>query len=80
MKVMDKAKILTKRSVDSVLNEREILCQLEHRFIVNMHCSFQNRENLYLLIDYLDGGDLRYYINRDFVFNEDQIRNFSKVS
>lgn len=76
MKVMGKAKIITKRSVSSVLNEREILCLLEHPFIVNMHCSFQNSENLYLLIDYLDSGDLRYYINRDYVFNEDQIRTF----
>lgn len=79
MKVMDKAKIITKKSVSSVLNEREILCQLENRFIVNMHCSFQDRENLYLLIDYLDGGDLRYYIHRDYAFNEEQIRKSSWI-
>lgn len=33
-----------------------------------MHAAFQDRENLYLLIDYLEGGDLRYYINRQYVF------------
>lgn len=43
MKVMDKAKIITKKSVNSVINEREILCTLNHNFIVNMHCSFQDR-------------------------------------
>lgn len=68
MKVMDKAKIITKKSVSSVLNEREILCRLNHPFIVNMHCAFQDRDNLYLLIDYLEGGDLRYYINRQYIF------------
>jgi serine/threonine protein kinase len=43
MKVMDKAKIITKKSVSSVLSEREILCQLNHPFLVNMHCAFQDR-------------------------------------
>ena len=38
-----------------------------------MTCAFQDRENLYLLLDYLDGGDLRYYINRHYNFNEEQI-------
>lgn len=29
-----------------------------------MVAAFQDRENLYLAMDYLSGGDLRYYINR----------------
>lgn len=40
-----------------------------------MKCAFQDRENCYLLMDYLDGGDLRYYINRNYTFNEEQISN-----
>lgn len=38
-----------------------------------MHCAFQDRDSLYLLIDYLEGGDLRYYINRSYAFSEQQI-------
>ena len=37
-----------------------------------MHCAFQDRENLYLVMDYLEGGDLRYYINRRYNFTEDR--------
>ena len=73
MKVIDKAKVITKKSVNSVMNERELLSKLNHPFIVNMVCAFQDRENLYLLIDYLDSGDLRYYINRNYEFSEGQI-------
>lgn len=40
MKEMAKARILTKRSVDSVLNERLILSELNHPFIVNMYYAF----------------------------------------
>lgn len=69
LKIMDKAKIITKKSVNSVMNERELLAKIQHPFVVNMHSAFQDRENLYLLIDYLDGGDLRYYINRSYSFS-----------
>lgn len=73
LKVMDKAKIITKKSVKSVINEKDILSKLSYDHIVNMISAFQDRENLYLLIDYLDAGDLRYYINRKYKFDENQI-------
>ena len=43
LKVMDKAKIITKKSVHSVMNEKDILSKLNHDFIVNMVCAFQDR-------------------------------------
>ena len=73
LKVIDKARVITKRSVNSVMNEKELLSKLEpdaHFFIVNMKLSFQDRESLFLLMDFLDSGDLRYYINKQYHFNE----------
>ena len=43
MKEMNKAKIIAKKSIHSVLNERELLSQLRHPFIVNMSYAFQDR-------------------------------------
>lgn len=62
MKEMQKSKIINKKSVNSVMNQRTLLSQLNHPFIVNMLHAFQDRENLYLVIDYLNGGDLRYHV------------------
>mgnify|MGYP000007520523 CR=1 FL=1 len=62
MKEMQKAKIINKKSINSVMNERTLLADLNHPFLVNMKSSFQDRENLYLVMDYLNGGDLRYHI------------------
>jgi protein kinase A len=76
LKVIDKARVISKKSVQSIMNERDILSLLleePSNFIVNMHCAFQDRENLYLLIDYMEAGDLRYYLNRGVIFNEPQI-------
>ena len=45
------------------------------RFIVNMMYAFQDRDNLYLVMDLLTGGDLRYHICRYRKFSEDQTSN-----
>jgi len=74
MKEMSKARILSKRSVNSVMNERKLLSIIRHPFIVNMQFAFQDRDNLYLLMDYKSGGDLRYHITRYRNFAEKQTK------
>lgn len=75
MKEMAKAKIVHKRSVHSVVNERKLLAQLRHPFLVNMSYAFQDRENLYLALDLLTGGDLRYHMVKRKFFTEDEASN-----
>lgn len=62
LKEMSKTRIVSKKSVHSVMNERQILNSLKNDFIVNIKCSFQDRDNLYLLMDLLTGGDLRFHL------------------
>ncbi|CAK84960.1 unnamed protein product (macronuclear) [Paramecium tetraurelia] len=59
-----------------VINERSILSNLKHPFLVNIYFAFQDRENLFLVLDYMQGGDLRYHIGRMRRFSEDQTRFF----
>lgn len=54
---------MTKKSVQSVMNERLLLSNLSSPFIVNMHYAFQDRDTLYLVLDLLEGGDLRHHIS-----------------
>lgn len=56
---MQKVKIISKRSVHSVMNEQALLQRLKNVFLVNMAYSFQDRENLFLVMDYCNRGDLR---------------------
>ena len=44
-----------------------------------MQAAFQDRENLYLLLNYIEAGDLRHYINLNVSFNEHQISNIRKI-
>ena len=75
MKEMSKVKIYEKNSVQSIVNERKLLANLRHPFIINMHNAFQDKDNLYLTMDFLSGGDLRYHICKVKKFNEDQSSN-----
>ena len=69
---MSKAKIIDKKSVDSILGEKTLLSQLHHSFIVNMIYSFQDHDYLYLVMDLLPGGNLRYHLCIKRRFNEKQ--------
>ena len=76
MKEMSKTKIIDKHSIKSVKNERNLLEKINHPFIINMHYSFQDNENLYLIMDFLSGGDLRYHLCKKKKFTESESKFF----
>ena len=76
MKKMSKTKIIDKRSVKSIISERDLLSIMNHPFIINMHFSFQDNEYLYIAMDLLTGGDLRYHICKNKKFSEEQSKFF----
>lgn len=57
MKVLKKATLKVKDRVRST-NERNILADVGHAFIVRLHYAFQTPGKLYLILDFLRGGDL----------------------
>ena len=71
---MSKVKIIDRRSEISIMSERNLLSTLHHSFIVNMHFAFQDFYNLYLVMDLLTGGDLRYHIAHKRTFSEKQTK------
>ena len=76
LKEMSKVKIIDKKSEKNIKAERDFLSRLKHPFIINMTLAFQDYENLYLLLDFLSGGDLRYHYNSDHVFTENEVKFF----
>lgn len=64
-------------AISSFLNERNILFQcnqMNSPFIVNMDCSFRSQSFLFLLCEYIDGGDLSCWLDRKGVFSTDETR------
>jgi len=76
---MSKTKIISKKSVNSVMNERKLLGQLNNSFIINVNYAFQDRERLFLVMDFLSGGDLRYHIGLNRRFNEEKTSELDDI-
>ena len=76
MKEMEKNRIVTKRYVNSVMNERKLLSQLKHPFLVNIIYAFQDKTSLYQVTDLMTGGDLRYHMSgkKKKVFTEEEAK------
>ncbi len=79
MKEMSKVKIIEKKMEPSIKTERDFLSRMDHPFIINMQFAFQDKDNLYLGMDYLKGGDLRYHLRRcsNKTFTEEQTKFFT---
>jgi len=76
MKEMLKARVMSKKSVDSVKRELELMQRVDSDFIVNVHWAFADHEFLYLVMDMMEGGDLRYHHIQIRTFKPDQTQFF----
>src|SRR3954471_17700408 len=57
MKVLKKSDMIAKNQVTNVKAERMILMMQSSPFVVNLYFSFQSKDFLYLVMEYLNGGD-----------------------
>ncbi|KAF9979135.1 hypothetical protein BGZ73_005303 [Actinomortierella ambigua] len=73
LKYISKAQVIKMDAVKNVLRERQILETLDHIFVVNMRFAFQDDEYMYMCMDLMMGGDLRFHLNRK-AFGEDVVR------
>jgi len=49
--------------------ERNILVDVRHPFIVRLHYAFQTEGKLYLILDFLRGGDLFTRLSKEVCYN-----------
>uniref|UniRef100_A0A8C8H5S5 Protein kinase domain-containing protein n=1 Tax=Oncorhynchus tshawytscha TaxID=74940 RepID=A0A8C8H5S5_ONCTS len=74
MKYMNKQQCIERDEVRNVFRELEILQEIEHVFLVNLWYSFQDEEDMFMVVDLLLGGDLRYHLQQNVHFNEDAVK------
>ncbi|KAL5072980.1 hypothetical protein RYX36_011964 [Vicia faba] len=74
IKVLKKADMIRKNSVQDILAERDILISIRNPFVVRFFYSFTCRENLYLVMEYLNGGDLYSMLRNLGCLDEDMAR------
>nr|XP_012572955.1 probable serine/threonine protein kinase IRE isoform X2 [Cicer arietinum] len=74
IKVLKKADMIRKNAVQSILAERDILISVRNPFVVRFFYSFTCKENLYLVMEYLNGGDLYSMLKNLGCLDEDMAR------
>ncbi|CAE1142002.1 RPS6KA [Acanthosepion pharaonis] len=73
MKVLKKA-TLKVRDRQRTKMERDILADVNHPFIVKLHYAFQTEGKLYLILEFLRGGDLFTRLSKEVMFTEEDVK------
>uniref|UniRef100_A0A3P9J0M2 Uncharacterized protein n=1 Tax=Oryzias latipes TaxID=8090 RepID=A0A3P9J0M2_ORYLA len=61
-----------------IMAERSVLMKnIKHPFLVGLHYSFQTTDKLYFVLDYVNGGELFYHLQRERVFLEPRARFYA---
>ena len=74
MKKLKKTEMVRRGQVDHVKAERNLLAEVHDEAVVKLYYSFQDDEFLYLVMEYLPGGDMMTLLMRRDTLTEDETR------
>ncbi|XP_042427898.1 serine/threonine-protein kinase 38-like [Zingiber officinale] len=74
MKKLKKSEMLRRGQVEHVKAERNLLAEVDSAYIVKLYFSFQDDEYLYLIMEYLPGGDMMTLLMRKDTLTDDEAR------
>jgi len=74
MKVLNKKTILDRGELEHTKAEKNILQKLVHPFLVNLVYAFQTEDKLYFIMDYINGGELFFHLQKEEKFSDDRVQ------
>lgn len=78
IKVLNKAAIRKRNEAKHIMAERNVLLMnVKHPFLVGLHYSFQTRDKLYFVLDYVNGGELFFHLQKERYFPETRARFYA---
>ncbi|KAJ1722592.1 Serine/threonine-protein kinase Sgk2 [Coemansia erecta] len=79
IKVISKSKLIGRpNEIRRVMSERKVLERtVEHPFLVGLQCAFQTKEKLFFCLDYVNGGELFFHLQRERRFGENRARFYA---
>lgn len=77
MKVLRKDTIVARKQVAHTKAEKNILMKIQHPFIVNLNYAFQTKDKLYMILDYINGGELFFHLKKEGRFAEARVKLYA---
>lgn len=77
IKKMRKSEMIHKNQVTHIRAERDVLASAKIPWIVDLKCSFQDDFNLYLVMEYLAGGDFMTLLMRKDILSEEEAKFYT---
>jgi len=77
MKCINKKLVKVKSALDNVLEERNVLTMMKSNFVTNLKYALQDDETLYLIMDLMLGGDLKFHLINAGRFTEKRARFYA---
>lgn len=74
MKVLNKIEVAERNELMHARSENSILRKLDCPFLVHMHYAFQTPDKLYFIMDFVNGGELFFHLQKEGKFSEDRVR------
>lgn len=74
MKILRKTEMARKNQFDRIRTEKDAMASVDNPFVVKLFFSFQDAANLYLVMEFLQGGDLMTILMKYDVLTEEQTR------
>lgn len=93
IKILKKSHVRETAQIDHTLTERKVLQKVVHPYVVNLRCSsssrwhssshamcryaFQTEDKLYMVMDYVRGGELYQHLKKFKFFEPQRVRLFA---
>ncbi len=71
MKMLKKENIVKMKQVEHTLNERKILSSIDFPFIVKLSYAFKDTSNLYMVLEYVSGGEMFTHLRKTGRYSEE---------
>lgn len=72
LKMLNMSQVVKLKQVDHVKNEKQCLLDAENPFIVQLYWSYRDENYLYMLLEYVPGGELFTYLRNAHKFENDK--------
>jgi len=77
MKILKKSIIAARGEIEHTKTERNVLSRVENPFLAKLHWSFQTDDNLYFIMDFINGGELFHHLSKEKKFSEDRTKFYA---